>query len=161
MFTLILFTLIISGAVAMSQLLKLSVPWVSYPTEDLSGMLESILILHFPLFFPVFFNFMVCSSCGVFCLLDLDFSLCCWGDCIFGFFFTQYMTALNLTSINAIGLNIPPKRTTVLEFLLKKNEDFAMIQESHLLYKDARRFANKLYHPVAPLSAVTKSMVCW
>ena len=66
------------------------------------------------------------------------------------------MTALNLISVNARGLNIPHKRTTVLDFLRKKNIDFAMIQESHLLSKDAGRLANKLNHPIATSSASTK-----
>ncbi len=52
------------------------------------------------------------------------------------------MTALNLISVNARGLNIPHKTTTVLEFLRKKNIDFAMIQESHLLCKDVSRPAH-------------------
>lgn len=66
------------------------------------------------------------------------------------------MTALKFISVNARGLNISHKRTTVLEFLRKKNIDFALIQESHLLSKDAGRLANKLYHPIATSSAVTK-----
>lgn len=66
------------------------------------------------------------------------------------------MTALNLISINARGLNIPLKRTTVLEFLRKTNIDFAMIQESHLLCKDVGRLANTFYHPIATSSAATK-----
>ena len=52
-------------------------------------------------------------------------------------YISQHMTALNLISVNARGLNIPHKITTVLEFLHKKNLDFAIIQESHLLCKDA------------------------
>uniref|UniRef100_A0A671U7D5 exodeoxyribonuclease III n=1 Tax=Sparus aurata TaxID=8175 RepID=A0A671U7D5_SPAAU len=67
------------------------------------------------------------------------------------------MTALNLISVNARGLNIPHKRTSVLEYLRKKNIDFAMIQESHLLCKDAGRLANRIYHPIATSSAATKS----
>lgn len=67
------------------------------------------------------------------------------------------MTALNLISVNARGLNIPHKRTTVLEFLHKENIDFAMIQKSHLLHKDVSRLANKYYHPIATSSAATKS----
>ena len=67
------------------------------------------------------------------------------------------MTALNLISVNARGLNIPHKTTMLLEFSCKKNIDFAMIQESHLLCKDAGRLANKLYHPIATSSAVSKS----
>lgn len=66
------------------------------------------------------------------------------------------MTALNLISVNTRGLNIPHKRTTVLEFLRKKNIDFSMIQESHLLCKDVGRLANKFYHPIATSSAATK-----
>lgn len=66
------------------------------------------------------------------------------------------MTALNLISVNARGLNIPHKRTTVLEFLRKTNIDFAMIQETHLLRKDVGRLANKFYHPIATSSATTK-----
>lgn len=66
------------------------------------------------------------------------------------------MTALNFISVNARGLNIPHKRTTVLEFLRKKNIDFAMIQESHLLRKDVGRLANKFYHSIATSSAATK-----
>lgn len=66
------------------------------------------------------------------------------------------MTALNLISVNARGLNIPHKRTTLLEFLCKKNIDFAMIQESHLLSKDAGQLANKVYHPIATSSSATK-----
>lgn len=67
------------------------------------------------------------------------------------------MTALNLISVNARGLNVPHKRTTVLEFFRKKNIDFAMIQESHLLGKDVGRLANKFYHSIATSSAATKS----
>ncbi|KAK1904885.1 LINE-1 retrotransposable element ORF2 protein [Dissostichus eleginoides] len=67
------------------------------------------------------------------------------------------MTNLNLISINARGLNIPHKRTTILGFLHKRNIDFAMIQESHLLRKDAARFANRLYHPIVFSSAPTKT----
>lgn len=32
-----------------------------------------------------------------------------------------------------------------------------MVQESHLLCKDAARFANKFYHPIAVSSALTKT----
>lgn len=69
------------------------------------------------------------------------------------------MTDLNLISINARGLNIPHKRTTNLESLSKKNVDFAMVQESRFLRKDAGRFANKFYHPTAFSSASTKPRV--
>lgn len=47
------------------------------------------------------------------------------------------MTVLNVILVNASGLNIPYERTTVLEFLCEKDIDFAMIQELHLLHKDA------------------------
>ena len=67
------------------------------------------------------------------------------------------MTALSLISVNARGLTILHKRTSVLELLRKKNIDFAMIQESHLLCKDVGRLANKIYHPIATSSAATKS----
>lgn len=66
------------------------------------------------------------------------------------------MTALNLISVNARGLNNPHKRTTVLDFLHNKRIDFAMIQETHLLSKDSSRLANKFYHPIAISSAATK-----
>uniref|UniRef100_A0A3Q1CUL9 exodeoxyribonuclease III n=1 Tax=Amphiprion ocellaris TaxID=80972 RepID=A0A3Q1CUL9_AMPOC len=69
----------------------------------------------------------------------------------------QCMTALNFISVNARGLNIPHKRTTVLEFLRRENVDFAMIQESHLLRRDTGWLANKHYHPIASSSAATKS----
>uniref|UniRef100_A0A3Q1BIE9 exodeoxyribonuclease III n=1 Tax=Amphiprion ocellaris TaxID=80972 RepID=A0A3Q1BIE9_AMPOC len=69
----------------------------------------------------------------------------------------QCMTALNFISVNARGLNIPHKRTTVLEFLCRENVDFAVIQESHLLRRDSGRLANKHYHPIASSSAATKS----
>lgn len=68
----------------------------------------------------------------------------------------QIMTALNLISVSARGLNIPHKRTTVLDFLHRENVDFDMIQESHLLCKDSGRLANKFYHPIATSSATTK-----
>ena len=64
--------------------------------------------------------------------------------------------SISLILVNARGLNIPHKRTTVLEFLRMKNIDFAMIKESHLLCKDAGRLANKIYHPIATSSAATK-----
>lgn len=67
------------------------------------------------------------------------------------------MTGLNFISINARGLNTPYKRTIILDFLHKRNVDFAMIQESHLLSKDVGRFANKFYHSIANSSAATKS----
>uniref|UniRef100_A0A671XWN1 Endonuclease/exonuclease/phosphatase domain-containing protein n=1 Tax=Sparus aurata TaxID=8175 RepID=A0A671XWN1_SPAAU len=70
---------------------------------------------------------------------------------------TKIKVTLNLILVHARGLNIPHKRTTVLEFLRKKNIDFAMIKESHLLCKDAGRLANKIYHPIATSSAATKS----
>uniref|UniRef100_A0A8C4FAX9 Uncharacterized protein n=1 Tax=Dicentrarchus labrax TaxID=13489 RepID=A0A8C4FAX9_DICLA len=70
--------------------------------------------------------------------------------------YTSASLTLNLISVNARGLNNPHKRTTVLEFLRKKNIDFAMIQESHLWCKDVGRLASKFYHPIATSSAATK-----
>lgn len=67
------------------------------------------------------------------------------------------MSNLNLISLNARGLNVPHKRTTILGFLRKRNVDIAMIQESHLLRKDTSRFANGFYHPIAFSSALTKT----
>lgn len=67
------------------------------------------------------------------------------------------MSGLNFISLNARGLNSPQKRSIVLDFLRKRNTDFAMIQESHLLPVDISRFANKMYHSIASSSATTKS----
>lgn len=66
------------------------------------------------------------------------------------------METLNLISFNARSLNTPRKRTTVLDFCKKKNLDFAMIQESHLMQKDASRLNNKFYHSLATSSTATK-----
>lgn len=66
-------------------------------------------------------------------------------------------TNLNFVSINAKGLNISHKRATILDFFRKKKVDFAMVQESHFLSKDVRRFANKFYHSIASSSASTKT----
>lgn len=67
------------------------------------------------------------------------------------------MTALNLISVNARGRNIPHKRTAVLEcFAL----DFAMIQESHLLWKSVSWLTNKYYHPIAAVKSKGVMIQC-
>ena len=69
------------------------------------------------------------------------------------------MTHLNFISVIARGLNIPHKRTTILEYFSKKNVDIAMIQETHLLHDGIWCFENTFYHPIA-FSSAPMLVVC-
>uniref|UniRef100_A0A672FVW4 exodeoxyribonuclease III n=1 Tax=Salarias fasciatus TaxID=181472 RepID=A0A672FVW4_SALFA len=67
------------------------------------------------------------------------------------------MDKFNVLSLNARGLNSPPKRFSVLDLLQRKNIHFAFIQETHLLETDTHRFSNKHYNVVASSCYTKKS----
>ncbi|KAJ0039351.1 hypothetical protein NL108_017359 [Boleophthalmus pectinirostris] len=64
-------------------------------------------------------------------------------------------TELMYFSLNARGLNSPPKRQSILDLLHRKNTHFAFIQETHYLEADTHRFQNK-YFKVAAASCNSK-----
>ena len=67
------------------------------------------------------------------------------------------MAELNVMSFNVCGLNIPHKRTSVLDIFHRNKVDIALIQESHLLANEITKLSNRLYQVIGYSSAPTRS----
>lgn len=58
------------------------------------------------------------------------------------------MGSHTILTLNVKGLNSPPKRVSILDFLRRHKIDIALLQESHLKPTDVTRMQNKHYKTI-------------